>query len=437
MAMLELPPDAEARSDYSVPRRTAWTAFALVFTLMLMDYIDRQIIVSMFPHLKAEFGLSDTELGALVSIVALTVGVGAFPAAIVIDRWSRTRAIVVMGSIWSLATMACGLAQHYLHLFVARSFIGVGEAGYGPAGGALLSTYFPTRIRAFILGAFQAAAGIGAVLGVLLGGFIATHWGWRSAFGVVGIPGLVVALLFLLLPDYKTVDLRAGSAAPARRSLRDVVGAMWHELRGSPTAVLAALGGAMQLAVMASMATWLPTYFNRVAGAPTDRAGAMAAVVILALSIGAAVWGALIDRFGRRTPRRKLQSLVGLCLLTMAIFVFAFGELPAGDAQFRLIVLGGALASATLGTVLAIAVDVIHPSFRATAVAFVALVGNLGLAGGPFIAGLLSDAWGLQRALALLPLAGVGAAALFWRASCTYDTDARRAAARIAVPTAA
>lgn len=433
MAMIDLSADAQA--DYAVPRKTAWGTFALIYLLMLMDYVDRQIIVSMFPQLKTEFGLSDTQLGALVSIVALTVGLGAFPVAMLIDRWSRTRAIVVMGSLWSLATTACGLAQNYAHMFISRALIGVGEAGYGPAGGALLSTFFPSRMRAFILGAFQSAAGIGSIVGIVLGGYIAAHWGWRAAFGVVGVPGLILALMFFFVPDYKTVSLRAEAGAAAKPSWRSVLAAMVGELRGSPTAVLVALGGAMQLAVMATMITWLPSYFNRALQMSTERAAATTAVVILAMSVGAAIWGAVIDRLGRKMPKRKLQGLAVLCVATTATFVFAFGAMPAGEAQIKFIVLGGLLMSATLGTVLAVAADVIHPSFRATAIAFVTLVGNLGMAGGPFMVGVLSDTYGLQQALTLLPLSSLGAAALCVWASRSYDTDARRAAAfRLAQP---
>src|SRR5512145_2263112 len=192
---------------YLLGRGEAWFAFAMTIALMLFDYIDRQVIVSLFPYIKADWGLSDKQLGALVSIVSVTVAVGALPIALVADRGSRVKSIVVMAAAWSLATISCMFTRSYSALFAARAVVGLGEAGYGSVGAALLSSLFPARMRAALLAAFFAAASIGSVLGVLLGGVIAARWGWQAAFGVVGFPGLVLALLYLRVRDYRTVAL--------------------------------------------------------------------------------------------------------------------------------------------------------------------------------------------------------------------------------------
>lgn len=408
------------------PGASSWLTFTLVFLLMMVDYIDRQIIVSMFPHLKAEFGWSDTQLGGLVSVVALAVGIGVFPVAILVDRWSRTKGILLMGSLWSIATMACGLATNYAQLFVSRMVVGIGEAGYGPAGSALLSSKFPLHMRGFILGAFQSAAGLGSILGVVLGAYITAHWGWRAAFGVVGIPGLILALLFFFVPDYKTVaiDNRAGEE---KQKISALLLAVFRELRSSRTALFMSLGGAMQLAVISTMTTWLPSFFNRVHGFSTQQSGAITGMSILAFSIGAAVWGKVIDRAGISNPNRKMHVLSVLCLATTATFCIAFGAMPVGKGQIAGIVLGGFLMSCTLGTVLSITLDVIHPAFRATAAAFTTLVGNLGIATGPFLLGVLSDQMGLQMALTVLPAFSLVAAYFFRVASRTYAADTLRA----------
>src|SRR5258708_18913543 len=190
---------------YLVSRRYAWCVFGLTFLIMVFDFIDRQIVVAMFPALKAEWQLSDKELGALLSVVSLTVGFGSLPIALVADRWSRVKSIASMAIVWSLATLSCAFAGTYGQLFAARSVIGVGEAGYGPVGSALISSLFPARIRAAVLSGLIAAATIGGVIGVVLGGVLTARWGWRAAFGIVGVPGLILALLYLLVRDYKTV----------------------------------------------------------------------------------------------------------------------------------------------------------------------------------------------------------------------------------------
>src|SRR5215471_7572488 len=199
---------AELAPDRPAPPRYAWPVFGILFALMVMDYVDRQVIVSMFPYLKAQWSLSDSQLGGLVSIISITVALGAVPLALLADRWSRVKSIFLMVLVWSLATLSCAFAGSYAQLLGARSIVGVGEAAYGTVGAALIATLFPVRMRSSVLGAFFMAAILGSVVGVVLGGVIAERWGWQAGFGAVGIPGLVLAFVFLLVVrDYKTVAL--------------------------------------------------------------------------------------------------------------------------------------------------------------------------------------------------------------------------------------
>src|SRR5262249_57484121 len=119
----------------------------------------------------------------------------------------------VMAMLWSIASISCMFAQNYAQLLSARAVVGLGEAGYGSVGAAMVATHFPQRLRAGLLGGFFASASVGSVLGVILGGVVATHFGWQAAFGVVGIPGLALALLYLFVRDYRTVETK--SAGPA------------------------------------------------------------------------------------------------------------------------------------------------------------------------------------------------------------------------------
>ncbi|MDP3519715.1 MAG: MFS transporter [Hydrogenophaga sp.] len=417
---------AQTSASNQAVSTSGWLTFGLVFLLMMVDYIDRQVIVSMFPALKAEFGWTDTQLGALSSVVALTVSLGALPIAVLVDRWSRTRSIMIMGTVWSAATMACGLATGYLQLFLARLTVGLGEAGYGPAGSALLASRFPARMHGFILGAFQAAGGIGSIIGVVLGGYITARWGWRAAFGVVGVPGLILALMFWFVPDYKTFQVNHGSQRP---SLGSLVRAIWQALRQAPTALLVGLGGALHLAFVANMLTWLPSFYTRVHQLPQERAGAMTAMTVLAFSVGVIVWGRAIDRLGAAHRTRRLQAMAVLSLVCAALMAVAFGAMPVGRAQIAMIVLGGFFMGCTVGTVIAIVLDVIHPAFRATSVAFVALLGNLGMAIGPLAVGMVSDRFGLQAGLTLAPIFSVLAAAAFVACVRVYRADLQRLAA--------
>ena len=194
----------------------------MTLALMIFDYIDRQVIVSLFPYMKAEWGLSDKQLGALVSVVSVTVALGALPVALFADRASRVKSIVVMATVWSLATISCMFTRNYGQLLAARAVVGLGEAGYGSVGAALIASHFPARMRGALLAGFFASASVGSVLGVMLGGVIAARWGWKAAFGVVGFPGLVLALLYLKRARLQDggADAGAGSRASARRTAR-------------------------------------------------------------------------------------------------------------------------------------------------------------------------------------------------------------------------
>src|SRR5207344_1568092 len=203
--------------DRPAPRRYAWSVFAILFALMVVDYVDRQVIVSMFSHLKDEWTLSDSQLGALVSIVSITVALGAVPLSLLADRWSRVKSIFLMALVWSLATIAAAFTDSYAQLMGARSVVGLGEAAYGTVGAALLASLFPARMRSTVLGAFLAAGMLGSVLGVMLGGFIAERWGWQMGFGAVGVPGIVLAVVFLfVVRDYKTVALPTTGGSEAK-----------------------------------------------------------------------------------------------------------------------------------------------------------------------------------------------------------------------------
>jgi MFS family permease len=409
-------------AGYRGSKRSAWAVLALTCLLMVFDFIDRQIIVSMLPFIKTEWSLSDTQLGGLISIVSLTVGLFSIPVALLADRWSRVKCIFAMAFVWSGATIACAFAGSFAQLLVLRGMVGIGEAGYAGAGAALLSHRFPSRMRAAILGAFTASAAIGAVLGVVLGGVIATRFGWHAAFGVVGIPGLILAVLYLLVKDYDTVDLVAPAAGEkkAKFSFRDVTRAVLN----SPSALAIYIGGALQLFVVSTVYSWLPSFFNREYGLPVDQAGARAALVLLAGSVAAVAWGWLADRTGRDDASNKIRVMAVSAVSSSVVLMAAFGGLSPGPAQFGLILLGAVLMTGTIGTVAAVTVDVAHPGLRATAIAIGALIQNLfGLAGGPFITGVISDTYGLVAALAVVPMFGALAAIAFLTTIGLYRRD--------------
>jgi MFS transporter, Spinster family, sphingosine-1-phosphate transporter len=428
-----LPPTSRPGDDsYLTGRGPAWFAFAMTLALMLVDYIDRQVIVSLFPYMKADWGLSDKQLGALVSVVSVTVALGALPVALVADRASRVKSIVVMATAWSLATISCMFTRNYGQLLAARAVVGLGEAGYGSVGAALIASVFPARMRGALLAAFFAAASVGSVLGVLVGGLIAAHWGWKAAFGVVGFPGLVLALLYLKVRDYKTVALTP-ALNEATRSTGSTVAFVAKSLVKSRTMLWVCLGGAAQLIVVSSVWSWLPSFLNRFHDLPPDQAAVRAAMVVLVGAVGSVFWGNMVDRAGSRRPRLKLFVMAAICVAAMLVLLPTFGATGSASltnsSQFALIALGGFLMTCSVGPVSAIVIDVIHPGVRATGASVLALFQNLfGLAAGPFLVGVLSDSFGLATAMTVIPVFGALAAVFFLLASRSYEGDKQRVA---------
>ncbi|MFZ3322430.1 MAG: MFS transporter [Usitatibacter sp.] len=400
-------------------RLHAWSVFAIVFALMVFDYVDRQVIVSMFPHLKSQWSLSDGALGGLVSVISITVALGAIPLSILADRWSRVKSIFIMALVWSLATIACALATEYSHLLALRSVVGLGEAAYGTAGAALLAGLFPDRMRSTILGAFLGAGIVGSVLGVVAGGVISQHWGWQAGFGAVGIPGVFLAIAFLVIVrgDTSVEPPRIqGGAMPLR--------APAAKMLASRTMLLTCVGAGLQLVMVSTTWAWMPSYLNRYYNLATDKAGLLAGVVVLVGGVGAIVWSMVADRLKRRDARARLYVPAAVGATTAALMFIAFRFLAPGSAQFALIVAGATVMTGTVGPAAAVVVDVTHPALRATGLAILSVMQNLfGLAAGPLLAGYLSDAYGLAFALSAIPVFCLFACAMFMLAARSYRDD--------------
>lgn len=394
----------------SARRAFPWIVFALTFGLLLSDYMSRQVLSAVFPFLKTQWQLSDTQLGALTSVVALTVGLLAVPLSLLGDRWGRSRAIVLMGTVWSLATIGSALAGSYGQLMLSRLFIGVGEAAYGSVGLAVVLAVFPAYRRASFTGAFMAGGSFGSVVGVALGGALAVHLGWRWSFGVMAILGLVlVALYRLFVTDARLDRHRVGDVADGEPVTSRGDRARLRTLFSTPSVICAYVGSGLQLFVAGSLFGWLPSYLNRAYHLAPDKAAALAALAILFMGIGMIVCGTVTDRLSRRTPVRKWTTAIAYTLASLVFLGTAFSLHPGG-AQLLLLILGVFFAAGVSGPAGAMVSNLTAESLRATALGTLTLANNLlGLAAGPLVTGILADHLGLTGAMRLVPLISVPA----------------------------
>jgi MFS family permease len=311
-------------------------------------------------------------------------------------------------------------------LLAARAVIGLGEAGYGSCGGAILMQIFPSRTRSTIASAFLAAALFGSVLGVGLGGILAAELGWRGAFFAAGALGVLLALAYgVVVREPPATSLQSDAEAAVRRAMR--LRSFAGELFAKRAAVGACLGfGFQSFAIFAVMA-WLPSYLNRYYGMATAEAGLRTASLILISGVGMIVCGHLVDRLGRRAWRNRMRVPAAYALLSALLLIAAFSA-HTGPVQLALLGAGLFVAGGTAGPSVAVVTDVVDPAFHATALAVVALAsGLLGQAPGPFVTGMLADGLGLQTALQLAPLVSLFAAAAFAWGSGSYERDLHRA----------
>lgn len=419
--------------DPGVSRRYAWVVFALTFGLLISDYMSRQVLNAVFPLLKAEWQLNDSQLGSLSAVVALMVGLLTIPLSLLADRWGRVKSLTLMAILWSLATLVCGLSRDYEDMLLARFFVGVGEAAYGSVGIAVVLSVFPAHMRATMAGAFMAGSMFGSVLGMGFGGVVAAQFGWRWAFSSMAIYGLVLACLYpLIVRERRIAAPRAEgslSAPVARPPLRS--------LYASRAVVSTYVGSGLQLFPAAALMAWMPSFLNRYYAMATDRAGMVAAIFVLLSGTGMVVCGMLSDRLCRHDPMHKANLAIAYCLLSCACLFTGFTLAP-GTLQLALVGLGMFLAAGSNGPAGAMVANLTHATIHGTAFATLTLVNNLlGLAPGPFVTGLLADQLGLGPALATIPLVSLLAAAVFAYAKCHYRRDVARVQAHTASPACA
>jgi MFS family permease len=387
-----------------------WIVFTLTFALLLSDYMSRQVLSAVFPFLKAEWALTDTQLGALTSVVALTVGLLAVPLSLLGDRWGRVRSIVLMATIWSLATLGSAIAANYGELMLSRLFIGVGEAAYGSVGLAVVLAVFPAYRRASISGAFIAGGSFGSVIGVALGGALAVHFGWRWSFAAMALLGLVLVVLYrTLISDkkldaHRVVDLEDGEPESVRGER-----AKLRTLFSTPSVIAAYVGSGLQLFIAGSLFAWLPSYLNRAYDLAPDKAAGVAAIAILFMGVGMIVCGAVTDKLARTAAIRKWTTAIVYSLISLIGLGVGFSLHPGG-AQLLLLAVGIFFAAGTSGPAGAMVANLTRESIRSTAFGTLTLANNLlGLAAGPLVTGILADKFGLVGAMKIVPFVAVGA----------------------------
>jgi len=391
--------------------RRPWIVAAALFVVNLLNYIDRQAIFAVFPPLQSELSLSDTQLGLLASAF-MWVYLSAAPVfGVLADRGSRPRLMGVGVALWSAATGLSGMVRTYGELLAARALVGIGEASYGAIAPAVISDTVQPAARGKALAFFSMAIPVGSALGYLLGGLLAERFGWRSAFLVVGVPGLLLAWSVGRMTDPPRGGLEASGppdGAAGGPHLADYL-----DLCRTRSYVLNCLAMTAMTFVVGGLAAWVPTYLVRVRGMALGQANLVFGVLTLLSGLmGTLAGGWLGDRLRRRIPAAYLLvSGIGLAMSAPC----AAGVILAPDrsSALALIFLAEVLIFLNTGPLNAVIADVSAPAVRASAYAVnIFVIHVLGDAISPAIVGAISDRLGLATALWVAP-GGLLVAALF------------------------
>ncbi len=388
-----------------------------VLTLVYaLNFVDRQLLVILQEQIKVELELSDTQLGLLSGLsFAIFYVVCGIPIARWADKGVRRNIIALSLTVWSGMTAISGLSQNYLHLLLARIGVGVGEAGGSPPAHSMISDIFPEKERATALSVYSIGIYIGILTGFALGGFIAEAFGWRMAFFVVGVPGILVALFlrFAVAEPIRGWSEKRETEAGNNPTFFTVLKFLWSR----KTFRNLALAGSLQAMVIYAIGNWLPSFFLRFHEIGLAELGIwMALTSGFGGGAGSFFGGWFADKMGQRDRRWYVW---GSAIMILAIAPVLLVILTTGDMKLALLLTGvfHFLSASYLGPALAVSHGLVGLRMRAlTSAIFFFFINLIGLGLGPFIVGNLSDRFMAAGSETALPTAMliVGCAASLW-----------------------
>jgi len=405
--------------------RYRMVVLAMLVLVYTFNFIDRQIVGILAVPIKADLGLTDTQLGLMGGLAfALFYTLLGIPIAMLADRSNRTTIMTVALVVWSAMTAVCGFAQNFWQLFLARLGVGVGEAGGVAPAYSLVADYFPPHQRARALGVYSFGVPIGSALGIVFGGVIASLVDWRTAFIVVGIAGVVLAPVFKLVvrePRRGRFDVGGRAAAPVG------FGEVMRTLFSKPSFWGLSFGASASSMMGYGMFFWLPSFFVRSYGLTLLDASLYYGAILLVGGI-AGIWlgGWLADRFG--AARKRAYAIIpAVAFLATIPFYVAAVTSNSLVLSFALFLVPTALGLLWLGPVLSSIQHVVPPHMRATASAIFLFVNNLiGIGLGTVALGALSDALSVRFGTDSLRYAILAGTVFYVVASALFLLSARR-----------
>ncbi len=407
-----------------------WYVLGLLGVTYAFSFMDRQILSILLEDIRAEFALSDMQLGLLSGIAfALFYATLGIPIARLADRFNRVNIVSIAVAVWSAMTVLCGAAASFWQLFLARVGVGVGEAGGSPPSHSIISDYFKDDERSFALSIYSLGTSLGMLFGLVMGGFIAEYYGWRWAFVCAGVPGLALAILLKLTvrePRRGGTEVRPAAAAepsPTSTAREDSMLQTFRVLWANRAYRAVNIAHMLGVFVGYGFTVWKPPLYLRQFDLSQSEVGMIVGFTSAAFGIPGMLLGGFL---GDRLFRRDARGPAWLCALAVLLATPAYlAALWSEDWVITtvFIAIGIFFYSLSHAPGLAIVQTVVEPHRRAQAAAYVFFVANmLGLGVGPLLVGSLSDSFAadygersLNVALGVITFVLVGASAMYWR----------------------
>jgi MFS transporter, Spinster family, sphingosine-1-phosphate transporter len=386
-----------------------WLAVALLASLNFLNYVDRNILFAVQPPIKQEFHVTDAQLGWLTSIFFIGYLATAPIFGYLADRFPRRTLMAAGALVWSAATLLTAVTHTYSELLVRHAIVGIGEASFVTIAPAFIADLFSEDKRGRALSVFYMALPFGSAVGYILGSALVEQHGWRAPFYVGAVPGLILALLVLRLPEPERGSQDTLSATADRSTL--------YGLGHNHAFWTATLAMAMYTFSIGGLSVWMPTFLNRVRGVPLGTAGKLFGVIIAIDGIIGTLFGGWI---GDRLLRRSSGAYYWFSGISMSLAVpaMAVALWVSGPAMFPAILVGGFILFLNTGPMNAAIVNAVSGPIRATAIAInIFTIHLLGDVFSPPLIGRISDATSLQTGLSItLVAAAVSAMILFYGA---------------------
>jgi len=399
----------------------------LVYTF---NFFDRQIVTILQEPIKAELGLFDWQLGLLTGLsFAVFYTILGIPIARLADKSNRRNIVAISLTVWSGMTALTGFTQNFVQILLARMGVGIGEAGGSPPAHSMISDYFPPKKRATALSIYSMGVYIGLMIAFGLGGWLATKYGWRGAFLIVGVPGILLAVIMRLTvkePIRGFYDSEKAKSIPTPGFLESI-----KYLFSKKTFTFLAFGTGLHAYVGYAYTSWMPPFMSRIHEMDLTTIGlAFAFSIGVGGGLGTFLGGFISDRLAKRDNRwyMWISSWSILISLPLGYLVLFTGNIPLLIGVFFIT---NVLFGMYLGPSIAVSHSLVPAHLRSMASAVLFFVLNIiGIGLGPLITGILSDLFepslgveSLRYALAISILADLAALYLFYLAAKTYNKD--------------